>query len=79
MRSFWFGFLSLHHFAVFEFLWVVHGVQLSNKEESRALLAPYEKIKAWTVVVEGFTTPYFVEVCSELEKLAKILEKKMQE
>ncbi len=76
MRSFSFSFLSLHHFAMFEFLWVVDGVQLSNKEESGALLAHYEKIKAWTVVAEGFTTPYFVEVCSELEKLAKILEKR---
>ncbi len=74
MGSFWFCFLLLHHFAMSEFLWVFDGVQLLDKEESGALLAPYEKVKAWMVAVEEFTAPYFVEVHGELEKLAKILE-----
>ncbi len=57
-----------------EFLWVLDGAQLLDKEESGALLAPYEKVKAWMVAVEEFTAPYFVEVQGALEKLAKILE-----
>jgi hypothetical protein len=72
--SFWFCFLLLHHFAMSEFLWVLDGAQLLDKEESGALLAPYEKVKAWMVAVEEFTAPYFVEVQGALEKLAKILE-----
>ncbi len=59
-----------------EFLWVLDGVQLLDKEESGALLAPYEKVKAWMVAVEEFTAPYFVEVHGGLEKFAKILEDK---
>ncbi|KAH8966589.1 hypothetical protein BDL97_03G033700 [Sphagnum fallax] len=47
-----------------------------DKEESGALLAPYEKVKAWMVAVEEFTAPYFVEVHGGLEKFAKILEDK---
>jgi hypothetical protein len=57
-----------------EFLWVLDGVQLLDKEESGALLAPYEKVKAWMVAVEEFTAPYFVDTHGVLEKLAKILE-----
>jgi len=57
-----------------EFLWVLDGVQLLDKEESGLLLAPYEKVKAWMVAVEEFTVPYFVEVQGGLEKLAKVLE-----
>jgi glutathione S-transferase len=49
-------------------------LKLLDKEESGALLAPYEKVKAWMVAVEEFTGPYFVEVHGGLEKLAKVLE-----
>jgi hypothetical protein len=59
-----------------EFLWVLDGVQLLDKEESGAFLAPYEKVKAWMVAVEEFTAPYFVEVHGALEEFAKILEDK---
>ncbi len=76
MGSFWFCLLLVHHFAMCEFLWVLDGVQLLDKDESGAILAPYEKVKAWMVAVEEFTAPYFVEVHVELEKLAKVLEDK---
>ncbi|KAH8940822.1 hypothetical protein BDL97_14G004600 [Sphagnum fallax] len=49
-------------------------LKLLDKEESGALLAPYEKVKAWMVAVEEFTAPYFVDTHGVLEKLAKILE-----
>jgi hypothetical protein len=74
MASFWFCFLLLHHFAMSEFLWVLDGVQLLDKEEPGALLAPYEKVKAWMVAVEEFTAPYFVDAHGVLEKVAKIFE-----
>ncbi len=59
-------------------VWIFVGacVQCLDKEESGALLAPYEKVKAWMVAVEEFTAPYFVEVHGGLEKFAKILEDK---
>ncbi len=53
---------------------MLDGVQVLDKEESGALLAPYEKVKAWMVAVEEFTAPYFVEVHDGLEKFAKIRE-----
>ncbi|KAH8940807.1 hypothetical protein BDL97_14G004300 [Sphagnum fallax] len=49
-------------------------LKLLDKEEPGALLAPYEKVKAWMVAVEEFTAPYFVDAQGVLEKLAKIFE-----